>query len=300
MKTNKGLSRREFENKFRTNEDCASFLSSQKWKNGFYCSKCHHTEYYKGKKGLNRRCKSCGYEESPTAHTVFHKLKFDLWKAFGMIFEIMSSTKGANSIWLADTYEVSQNTAWLFRRKIQEYLKSSKTNPLTGEVHVDEFEIGTPQKGEQGRSNSLKKMRVVIATEIRGKKVGNAYAQVIEDFSAKSLKRIFNDHVATDALVKTDGWSGYTPLKNIYKKLTQIESSNGTNFPEIHIQIRNLKNWIRGTHSFCEKQNLQDYLNEYFYRFNRRNFKQSVINNLFDRFLKMKTLTYKELIKFET
>ena len=27
------------------------------------------------------------------------------------------------------------------------------------EIHVDEFEIGTPQKGEQGRSKSDKKMR---------------------------------------------------------------------------------------------------------------------------------------------
>jgi hypothetical protein len=28
---------------------------------------------------------------------------------------------------------------------------------------VDEFEIGTPQKGEQGRSKSEKKIRIVIA-----------------------------------------------------------------------------------------------------------------------------------------
>ena len=49
--------------------------------------------------------------------------------------------------------------------------ESSEQYPLEGEVHVDEFEIGTPQKGEQGRSKSDKKMRVVIAFEHReGKK----------------------------------------------------------------------------------------------------------------------------------
>ncbi len=36
-------------------------------------------------------------------------------------------------------------------------MKNSEHNPLEGKVHVDEFEIGTPQKGEQGRSKSRKK-----------------------------------------------------------------------------------------------------------------------------------------------
>jgi len=31
---------------------------------------------------------------------------------------------------------------------VQEAMKSSEQFPLEGEVHVDEFEIGTPQKGE--------------------------------------------------------------------------------------------------------------------------------------------------------
>tara|TARA_B110000259_G_scaffold125294_1_gene141848 strand:+ start:4149 stop:4289 length:141 start_codon:yes stop_codon:yes gene_type:complete len=45
-------------------------------------------------------------------------------------------------------------------------MKSSEEFPLKDEVHVDEFEIGTPQKGEQGRSASEKKVRVMIALAI--------------------------------------------------------------------------------------------------------------------------------------
>jgi len=36
---------------------------------------------------------------------------------------------------------------------------------LNGVVHVDEFEIEIPQKGERGRRKSEKKIRVVIAFE---------------------------------------------------------------------------------------------------------------------------------------
>ncbi|MCR6639944.1 MAG: hypothetical protein NVV82_13415 [Sporocytophaga sp.] len=46
-------------------------------------------------------------------------------------------------------------------------MKSSLEHPLVDEVHVDEFEIGTPKKGEQGRSVSEEKVRVVIAIEHR-------------------------------------------------------------------------------------------------------------------------------------
>lgn len=298
MKTVKGLSRRDFEKRFGDNDKCVEFLVSQKWGNGFICRKCHHSLSRKGKKSTFKRCLKCGTEESPTAHTLFHKVKFDLYKAFGMIYDIMTSKKGANTIWLSERYEVSQNTAWLFKRKVQNYLKSSKTNPLKGLVHVDEFEIGTPQKGEQGRSQSEKKSRVVIAVEIVDQgKVGNAYAQVITDFSTKSLKKIFDDHIDLQAEIVTDGWKSYTPLKRIYKKLTQEISDNGTNFPEIHIQIRNFKNWLRGMHSFCSSKTLQDYIDEYFYRFNRRNHRKTIIDKIFDRFLMVKSPTYKELTK---
>src|SRR5690606_18211710 len=126
-----------------------------------------------------------------TSGTLFHKLKFGIDKAFEMLYEIATSKKGANSIWLAEHFGVNQKTAWLFRQKVQLAMKSSEQYPLENEVHVDEFEIGTPQAGEQGRSKSDKKVRIVIAFEYRDGKSGRGYAKVIEDYSAKSLAPIF-------------------------------------------------------------------------------------------------------------
>lgn len=300
MKTIRGLSRKEFDSKFGTDEQCIRHLADLKWKNGFQCQNCTHNSAYKGKKWLNKRCKKCGMEESPTSHTLFHKVKFDLYKAFGMIYDVLISKKGASSIWLAERYEVSQNTAWLFRRKLQEYLESSGNNPLTGQVQVDEFEIGTPKEGQQGRAHSEEKIRVAIATEIRENKVGNAYARVITDYRAESLKSIFDHHIDKEAEIKTDGWKGYAPLKQLYPKFTQEKSDKGRNFHEIHIQIRNLKNWLRGTHSYCGFHTIQEYLNEYIYRFNRRNFRKSIIKGIFERLIRCQSKTYNELIAYAT
>jgi len=296
MKTVRKLGRSDFEKRFGTDKKCLMHLADMKWGNGYSCKRCCSINYYEVKNTLNRRCKGCGYEESPTAGTLFHKVKFGIHKAFGMVYDILLSKKGANSMWLGERYEVSQNTAWLFRRKVQQYMVSSKKNPLTGQVHVDEFEIGTPKEGEQGRSASDKKVRVVIAAEIREKSVGNAYAQVIGDFSAKSLKKIFDEHVSSNAEVKTDGWKGYSPLKQLYKKLVQEESDKGRNFPQLHIQIRNLKNWLRGVHSYCGKNNVQEYLNEYFYRLNRRNNRESMLELFLKRAGATQALTLKQIV----
>ena len=71
-----------------------------------------------------------------------------------MIYDIATSKKGSNSIWLAERQVVKQMTAWLFRRKIQESKKSSESYPLEKTVYADEFEIGISKKGEQGKSKS--------------------------------------------------------------------------------------------------------------------------------------------------
>ncbi|NOQ72421.1 MAG: IS1595 family transposase [Crocinitomix sp.] len=300
MRILKELSRKEFIKTLGTKEQCMEYLSKNKWNRGYKCRSCDHSLFIKGKQHQSRRCKKCGYDESPTAHTIFHKLKFGLDKAFEMMYDITTSKKGANSIWLAERYDVAQNTAWLFRQKVQIAMQSSKTHPLEGEVHVDEFEIGTPKKGEQGRSQSEKKIRIVIALEYRKGKCGRGYAQIIEDYSSESLRSIFTNHIKKDAKVLADGWSGYKPLKKEYKNLEQELSDQGRNFPMLHNQIRNFKNWLRGVHSYCDKEYLHKYIDEYFFRFNRRNHRKSILTKLIDRMTNLKPITKREIQNLAT
>ena len=295
MKILKRLSRKEFREDFGTAEQCLRYLSNEKWGELYRCKKCKNDKYCSGKKAFNRRCSKCGYDESPTANTLFHKLKFGVENAFEMVYDISTSKKGANSIWLAERHGVKQMTAWLFRRKVQQAMKSSKNFLLEDEVHVDEFEIGTPQKKEQGRSKSEKKIRVVIALEYRAGKAGRGYAKVIQDYSSKSLEKIFNVHISKDAKITTDGWSGYKPIKNKYPHFEQKLSNKGQNFKMLHIQIRNFKNWLKGVHSYCNKETVNQYIEEYFFRFNRMNFRETILEKLLCRMINEKPITYKSI-----
>lgn len=295
MKVDKDIDLQSFRNKFSSKDECYKHLSDFKWSEGYECKKCKNIYFIKGKQAHSKRCRKCGYDESTTKGTLFEHLRFDIDKAFGMLYEIVTRKKGVSSIELAERFNVNQKTAWAFRQKVQAVMLSSEQYPLKDEVHVDEFEIGTPQKGEQGRSASEKKIRVVIAVEHRDGKAGRAYARVIQDYSSDSLKPIFEHHIEKHAQIVADKWSGYKPLKKEYPNLKQILSDKGQNFKMLHLQIRNFKNWLRGTHSYCNKQYIQKYINEYFFRFNRRNHRQTIFDRIFDRCMLAKPIKISQL-----
>ena len=200
---------------------------------------------------------------------MFEKLKFPILIAFHIVFKISTKKKGMSSIELSNEFELRQKTCWAFKQKVQQVMKSSLQRPLTGLIHTDEFVIGGPEEGKKGRSKGAKKL-IALAIEIVEDGVGRAYAEVIENSSAKELGSFLRKYVSKDAELISDKWKGYTPLINEFTKLKQVASNEGKNFKELHIHIMNIKGWLRGIHHHCSKEHMQDYLNEYHFRYNRR------------------------------
>ena len=149
--------------RFNTEEACYTYLANKKWQNGFICKTCAHTEYVKGRKNLDRRCKSCQKNESPTSGTLFHSTKLPLVKVFEIIYRISVSKKGMSCIAISREYDINPKTATLLKDKIQTAMESSGVHPLSGEVHVDEFMVGGPEEDKQGRSEDSNKKKAIIA-----------------------------------------------------------------------------------------------------------------------------------------
>ena len=85
MKILKELDRQTFKDRFKTQKDCYNYLAELKWEKGYSCKRCQSAKYIKGKQPASRRCSKCGYDESTTSGTLFHKLKFGIDKAFEML-----------------------------------------------------------------------------------------------------------------------------------------------------------------------------------------------------------------------
>ena len=284
-----GVNSIKFNKRFKDDIDCYEYLSLIKWEHGFSCRKCNYNKYYNGKKPFSRRCLKCKYDESPTANTMFEKLKFPILIAFHIAFKISTKKKGMSSLELSHEFELRQKTCWSFKQKIQQVMKSSLKSPLTGVVHVDEFVVGGPEEGKKGRGKGLKKL-IVLAVEIVEDGVGRAYAEVIEHSSAIELGTFLTKYVSREAEVVSDKWKGYTPLKKEFKNLKQVASEDGKNFKELHIHIMNIKGWLRGIHHHCSKDRMQNYLDEYHFRYNRR----SNMDTIFDVLIR-KMVNYKEI-----
>src|SRR5262249_8007786 len=129
--------------------------------------------------------------------------------------------------------------------------------------------------------------------KVKDNKIGRAYAQVIEDAGAKSLKAFFDTHINSDeAHVLTDVWRGYWPLESDYE-IKQKQSAGGKNFPGMNEVIMNVKGWLRGIHHHCSEKFMNGYLDEFFFRFNRRNFLNTIWHKLIERFIQSRPYIYK-------
>lgn len=291
----KGRDLLKFAEQFKTDDNCKEYLSQIKWKEGYKCVKCGHSAS-QVRKNFSRTCNKCSHTESVSANTLFHKVKFGLRKAFFICFEMATTTKSLSASYMAVRYTVTERTARLFMHKVREAMKSSEGHPMDGDVHVDEFVLGGKEEGKVGRSYDSKKKKAITAIQLTKEgKLRRMYVMAINDFSAKSLLPIFEKHIDKKASITTDLWKGYRPISKHYS-INQIPSNNGLNFKALHTMIHQIKSWIRTTYSWVSDFNVNRYFDEFCYRLNRSQSKESIFNNLVIRMVKANNVEHSELI----
>lgn len=290
----KSLSVFDFQHMFPDDKSCYSYLANLKWKNGYECQKCKNIQYCKGVNEFDRQCTKCCRLESPTAGTLFHNCKFSLLKAFYIVYYVSTSKNGISSCELSRKLELRQKTCWLFKQKVMKAMESSQDFPMLGKVEVDETYIGGQDDKALGRNEGKKKIMVVgIERSLKG--ISRWYGRVVETASRKNLGGFMKDHIDKDAEVRTDGWSGYKGMEAHFPKLVREKSGKkGENFKQMHRAIMMFKAWLRGTHHSVT--NLQPYINEYTYRFNRHKMKEGIFENLMKRMMSKPPYPYKEFI----
>lgn len=279
-----GINSIEFNRKFKNNEDCYLYLIEKKWGNGYQCSRCGCEECYKGRTYYHRRCRACGYGESVTANTLFHGMKMPVLKAFHMIFRLSAKKKGMSTTELGAEVGVQQKTAWLFKRKVQVVMKQNGNDKLGGKVDADETLLGGYTKKHRGRSLEDKQAVLMTAEQLVDGRTGNIRMEHIENFQANTLKFALKAMVESDAVIRTDKHRSYQKLKK-EMHVKPVKSRMGKGLEELHKQIMQFKNWLRGIHHKCSAQHLHAYLDEYVYRFNKRNARKWIFNDVIEKLM---------------
>jgi len=169
----------------------------------------------------------------------------------------------------------SYRTAWTWLHKLRRAMIRPGRDNLHGEVEVDETYVGAPEEGVRGRGAAGKAI-VAIAVEKDGRGFGRVRLRHIKDVSADSLLAFVSSAVEPGSTIQTDGWPGYSGLRNVGYQHQPTVISASTDpahvvMPRVHKVASLLKRWLMGTlQGGIQHQHLDYYLDEFAFRFNRR------------------------------
>lgn len=282
MEQFKSTSLFKFKEKFNTDNDCKKYLHHYKWKDGFKCKKCGHTQSWDNTVEYGKVCKKCRKIHSVTSDTIFHGIRFPLLKAFYIMFETMTSTKSMSALQISRRYDINRKTAWLFMRKIRTSLKSSENYPMNNNngsiIYVDEFVVGGYEEGKIGRTKDSKKRKMLMVVEATNKnKIKRVYGVKIQAYSHIELQEIFDKHILQGSTVITDGWKGYNQIKGGYNIIKDVVGLKKISNP-MNRMNQQFKSWVRGVFHKSSHQHIETYLNEFCFKVNRSQWKDNMFH----------------------
>ena len=275
----------EFVTQFNTEEQCRDYLRQLRWPDGFICPNCNGADSWLINDELYE-CRACKRQTSVTAGTIFQDTRAPLRTWFIAIWWITTQKYGASAEGLQQILGLgSYKTAWTWLHKIRIAMVRADRTKLSGTIEVDETYIGGEEHSVSSGRGTGNKVLVAIAVELQAfgndkkkglRKIGQVRLAVIPDVSSDSLSPYINDNTEKGSEIITDGWSGYSFLKNSdYKHTVFIKNKKKEDenpLPHVHLVISLLKRWLLGTHQGAvSDKSMQAYLEEYTFRFNRRN-----------------------------
>jgi transposase-like protein len=285
--------------KFQDNQQAIEYLEQIRWKDEVICTKCGSNKTCKHREKTKTRwqCWNCHHVFSVTVGTIFHHSHVPLNKWFMLIALMLNAKKGLSSLQASRDLGLRPMTTWSMMHRIRKAMTTDQAELLKGIVEMDECYIGGKPRKENKkddddskgnpRGRGTKKEAVVGAVE----RMGNVKVEQVSKMmlNAKGLLAFVRKNMdIAETLLVTDEYKAYNNMgKTIahYSINHSYEYARGdihTNTIESFWAI--LKRGIIGQFHKVSKKYLQQYLDEFEYRYNRRNLDtKDIFNNLLMR-----------------
>jgi transposase-like protein len=225
---------------------------------------------------------------SPMAGSIFEKSSTSLRTWFYAMY-LMSATRcGISAKQIQRETGVTYKTAWRMFKQIRTLMSDDVS--LEGEaVEMDETYVGGYRRnGRPGRaSGTAQEKAIVIGAVERG---GKVVALVSNDVTKKTLHGIAKEYILPGSIVYTDHFHAYMGLEKVngYQHRRINHSAGVYVVGETHTQTIEgfwslIKRGIGGVYHSVSKKYLQTYLDEYSFRYNRRNDDQPMFTSLLEQ-----------------
>ena len=263
---------------FPDNRACLDYLRDRFYPAGSDCPKCGRATKFHAIKGRSAYgCQYCGHQVYPTAGTIFHKSTTSMQLWFYAIY-LMSSTRcGISAKQLGREIGVTYKTAHRIFKLVRSLLQDDG-DPLSGDVEVDETAYGGKPRARElrERTGNVRKThrQTVLGMVERG---GRVRTVLIPDRGGATIKGQMREHILPSSMIFTDEWplyrgtdrewSGHRRIQ--HKQRVYVDGDTHTQTIEGFFGL--VKTGIRGVYHSVSTRYLQDYLNEYAFRYNLRN-----------------------------
>lgn len=270
----------ELTDAFPNQESCIKFLEAVIWQYNPACPFCNFDKPYYLEKYKRYRCcnQKCRKQFTVLKGTIFENSKIPLRKWFAAIYLVTAHKKGMSSKQLARDISVTQKSAWFLLHRIRKSLYQTE-KPLKGVVECDETYVGGKRRGSKRGRGAQHKVPVFGMVE----RSGELKAMVVPNVKSKTLHPIILTNIKNSGKktkLMTDEFKAYNGLKKLYYHQVICHMEKVYAIGEVHTNtIEGFWSWlkraIKGTHHSTSKKHLQQYIDEFVFKYNFRNLSDS-------------------------
>lgn len=244
---------------FGTEEQCLDFI--------FHTRFPQATGYYRIR-GRKSYVNATGHQLHPLGGTIFHKTQVPLTLWFHALFLFYTSKNGVSAAELSRQLGIGYNAAFRMGHKIRSVM--SDEGLLMGIVEVDETYFG----GKHKQAVKFSKKKAIMGMVERG---GRVRTKVIPHRGSEVLLPTLKENVAYGSHLMTDEFRVYEKVGHLGYSRQSVKHGKGhyvrgnvhTNSIEGYWGL--LKPSMKGTFRSVSHHRLQSYLDEFSFRYNRRN-----------------------------
>lgn len=263
-----------FKADFPNDDACLARLLELRYGKEPICQKCGKYTHFSP---ISRRrafaCQWCGHHVYPCAGTIFEKSSTPLSLWFHAMYLMTATRNGVSAKELERQLGVTYKCAWRIGHEIRKLMaqRNGQDGPMSGHVEVDESYFGGRRRGSGKRGPQGK--TVVFGMLERG---GNVRGRVVANVRRVTLRPIITKNVKPGSTISSDELFTYHALPaHGYIHGTVKHSAeqyvNGTHHVNgIEGFWKHLKYGIRSTHIHVSAKYLQQYVEEFGFRYNNR------------------------------
>ena len=295
----------EFSERFPDEESCRHYLKDQREKFGIECKHCGCHHHYWDKSNNRWVCAKCGSGTTLTSGTVMHGSKLPLLYWFTAIHLLTSTKKTFSALEMQHQLGHKRyQPIWEMMHKLRSVMGMRDDRySLSGSIELDEAFFTSENSDIEKKNEKLKagagsqrKSKVLVMIEStpiddgekkkgkKDRKPGHLKMKVLSNLKADTISEKAEEAISDTGKIIADKSKSHTGIDGKFKETKTVvipPEQAAKILPWVHTAISNAKSQLLDMYHGIKDEFLQNYLNEFCWKFNRRRFSE----HLFDRLM---------------